>query len=66
MSKTRAIRTFHRWMARVGPSMDLAETLDAGFDGGEFSGPAHDASNDARIEAMLTRLQLTYVDVYPA
>ena len=35
------------------PNWDMIEA-DAGFDGGEFSGPAHDRANAARVAAALT------------
>lgn len=37
-----AVRAFHRLMRPITESHQKAIELDAGFDGGEFSGPAHE------------------------
>lgn len=45
----RAVRAFDRIIGPKFHSLFLAEEADAGFDGGEFSGPAHGEDVDSVI-----------------
>lgn len=41
MSQLTAVRAFERIWEPIASALDEAERADAGFDGGEWSGPAH-------------------------
>ena len=43
----------------------IAADLDAGFDGGEFSGPAHDAMADQECIEVAARFRLTVDEIWP-
>lgn len=53
-----AVRAFHRLMRLITAQHEEASRLDAGFDGGEFSGPAHARmyeDDEDRIAALVAK-----------
>jgi hypothetical protein len=48
-----AVRAFRRIMVPISDSHDEAARWDAGFDGGEFSGPAHDRMLEEEYQRVL-------------
>lgn len=53
MTAIQALRIFNRLWARYAPLAAMAQEADAGFDGGEWSGPLHGEAQDAEFERLL-------------
>lgn len=51
-----AVRAFRRVWEPIGESMAEAEAADAGFDGGEWSGPAHSCMQQEEYHKLLARV----------
>lgn len=64
MTKQQAVRAFRKWTEKVEADRSLARSIDAGFDGGEFSGPAHDQMQSDDDTRILQQLGITMDDVY--
>ena len=49
-----AIRAFHKLWMQHSPDLAYAREMDAGFDGGEFSGPAHDNLEEEEYQRIVS------------
>lgn len=56
----RAVRAFNRVWKPISKNLVYAECCDAGFDGGEFSGPAHRRLFEAQYECVLTKVAIRF------
>lgn len=56
MSRFAPAKAFERIWEPIALDLDTGRLADAGFDGGEFSGPAHDTYYDRAYQALLERV----------
>ena len=56
LTPNQAARAFQRIWEPIDLSLGEAATYDAGFDGGEWSGPAHATIREKQLDACLARV----------
>lgn len=55
-----AVRAYVRLQTTIMAELDYAARADAGFDGGEWSGPAHDFIAERTLQALMERVAVRF------